>query len=101
MVGEFPKRGLSRWGKHNKSKELLDLAGLGVLRVEREVQEDSFTGLSVFLGWCWPSKDMASILDIVLRANKDWSQESRRETTSDKTGEEETQLLTLFLGILD
>jgi hypothetical protein len=53
------------------------------------MQEDSFTGLSVFLGWCWPSKEVASVLDVVLVVDEDWPQECRRVATGDKACEEQ------------
>jgi hypothetical protein len=71
--------------------------------VEQEVQEDDlFMGWLVFLGWCWPSKKVALVLNVVLGINKYWLQECRRRVSmGDKACEEQSYLLVSFLDILN
>jgi hypothetical protein len=50
VVWELPKRGLTRWVEDSRMKEGLDLSGGRILRVERQVEEDTFTGKFVLFG---------------------------------------------------
>jgi hypothetical protein len=50
VVWELPKQGLTRWVEDSQTKEGLDLLGVRIPRVERQVEEDTFTGEFVLFG---------------------------------------------------
>jgi hypothetical protein len=69
--------------------------------VEREVQEDSFTGLFVLFGDGWADQTVAAILKIVMGVSEDGPKKGWRVAAVDKSVEKALQVSLLLLHIFN